>query len=146
MFILQQKRVLTCKKQEDKKKPFRNLFHHLKKIRCTSTSFLYNLFISGVDNNFHEDFRLSPVPTMFLVLHCFFLKRYNINKYMPYIFTLVKYSETTAGAECNGADSSGDPMVLHITPLLCKLHWLSVCFWLQFKMLVITFRALYACI
>lgn len=30
----------------------------------------------------------------------------------------------------------------HGTPLLHKLHWMPVCFWIQFKMLVVTFKAL----
>ena len=37
----------------------------------------------------------------------------------------------------------GAPRRAHITPLLCELHWLPVCFWVQFKVLVITFKALH---
>lgn len=29
------------------------------------------------------------------------------------------------------------------TPLLCKLHWMPICFWVQFKVLVVTFKALH---
>lgn len=35
------------------------------------------------------------------------------------------------------------PIRAQITSLLCDLHWLSVCFWVQLKMLVFTFKALH---
>lgn len=38
-----------AKIRKTKEKPFWNLFHHLKKVRCTSKSFLYKSLIS-----FHE--------------------------------------------------------------------------------------------
>lgn len=31
----------------------------------------------------------------------------------------------------------------HVTHLLCGLHWLLVCFWIQFKVLVVTFKILH---
>lgn len=34
------------------------------------------------------------------------------------------------------------PRTVYVTALLCELHWVLV-FWIQFKMLVITFKALY---
>ena len=37
----------------------------------------------------------------------------------------------------------GAPRVAHVTPLLRELHWVPVCFWVQFKVLVITFKALH---
>lgn len=33
----------------------------------------------------------------------------------------------------------------HVTPFLCELHWLPVCFWMQFKALVVTLKAYVAC-
>lgn len=30
-----------------------------------------------------------------------------------------------------------------VTPLLHDLHWLPVCFWVQFKVLIVTFKALF---
>lgn len=35
------------------------------------------------------------------------------------------------------------PPEQHITPLLHKLHWLPICFWVQFKGLILTFKALH---
>lgn len=32
---------------------------------------------------------------------------------------------------------------VHITFLLCKLHWLALCFWLQFRMLIMTYNILH---
>lgn len=32
---------------------------------------------------------------------------------------------------------------VHITFLLCKLHWLALCFWIQFKMLIMTYNILH---
>lgn len=29
----------------------------------------------------------------------------------------------------------------HIMSLLCELHWMPVCFWVQFKILVATYKA-----
>lgn len=37
----------------------------------------------------------------------------------------------------------GVPAVVHVTPLLHKLHWVAVCFWIQIKVLVITVKALH---
>lgn len=37
----------------------------------------------------------------------------------------------------------GAPKVAHLTPLLCKLHWLWVCFYVQFKVGFIAFKVLY---
>lgn len=37
----------------------------------------------------------------------------------------------------------GAPRAAQITQLLHKLHWLPDCFWIQFMMLVVTFKALY---
>lgn len=34
------------------------------------------------------------------------------------------------------------PWFTHVTPLLRELHWLPVFFWMQFRMLVIVFKAL----
>ncbi|XP_061441792.1 uncharacterized protein LOC133364873 [Rhineura floridana] len=31
----------------------------------------------------------------------------------------------------------------HITPVLASLHWLPICFWARFKVLVLTYKALY---
>lgn len=33
------------------------------------------------------------------------------------------------------------PRSAHVTPLLCELHWLSICFSVKLKVLVITFKA-----
>lgn len=35
------------------------------------------------------------------------------------------------------------PRKAHVTPLLCELRWLLVCFWVQFKGLLLTFKALH---
>lgn len=37
----------------------------------------------------------------------------------------------------------GSPGMAHVTPPLHELHWLQVCFWVQFKVLIITFKALH---
>lgn len=37
----------------------------------------------------------------------------------------------------------GSSRVTYVTPLLHKLHWLLVCFQVQLKILVMTFKALY---
>lgn len=38
---------------------------------------------------------------------------------------------------------NGDEYSKHVTPLLPELHWLQVCFQVQFKVPVITFKALF---
>lgn len=37
---------------------------------------------------------------------------------------------------------SGARYMAHVTPLLRKLHWLPLCFWVQFKVPDVTFKAL----
>lgn len=38
---------------------------------------------------------------------------------------------------------SRTPRMAPVTPLLRKLHWLLVCFWVEFKELVITFKTVH---
>lgn len=54
-----------------------------------------------------------------------------------------KYLEASAGAVQN-AVVQAIMWVLkqHITPLLCELYWLPVCLWVQFKVLILTFKVL----
>lgn len=35
------------------------------------------------------------------------------------------------------------PQYIHVTPLLCEIHWSSVSSWVQFKVLAITYKVLY---
>lgn len=37
----------------------------------------------------------------------------------------------------------GGPRVAHLTFLLCELHWLPLCFWVQFKVLAIAYKILW---
>lgn len=54
---------------------------------------------------------------------------------------LGEYLETATGAECSTANVLGIPRIVHLTPLLCELHRLPVCLQVQFKVLIITFKA-----
>ena len=38
---------------------------------------------------------------------------------------------------------SNVPRYIHITPVLCSLHWLPVKFCIDFKILILTFKAIY---
>lgn len=52
---------------------------------------------------------------------------------------LQEYSEGPPTKECRGL-AIGDPMVVHITSLLCELCWLPVCFHVPIKVFYITFK------
>lgn len=54
--------------------------------------------------------------------------------------TLKEYLGTTTDTECSDADSFWGP---YMSLLLWELHWLPVCFCVQFKVLVITIKIIY---
>lgn len=55
--------------------------------------------------------------------------------------TLEDYLEATIGPKCRRVLEAS--RVAYVIPLLHELCWLLICFWVQFKVLLITFKALY---
>lgn len=57
--------------------------------------------------------------------------------------TFEDHSEITVGPECSSTGKFGTPWFALIISLLCKLCWLPVSFWIEFKVMVLTFKALH---
>lgn len=67
--------------------------------------------------------------------HLAFTIACNILRSHSAIFQLAQSSATQA--------KLGVQRRAHITPLFCELHWIPVCYWVQLKVLVMTYKALH---
>lgn len=60
----------------------------------------------------------------------------------PTMFPFLENHQETTGTKCDCEIVDTVKSYDHVTLLLLQLQWLSVCFWVQFRMLIMTFKFL----